>query len=269
MTPENTSLQLSKDSSLTARLFSQVCSNDKSLMDQRSVKRQKLDSNSNSAGENKNCGYGSSSYISVVCNPRQSLSSSIKAEPLSTISPTDFLESLINVHGCQSYTFHDFEESDFFIDPTDEHYSAYSTELIRAIREQDFDVLKDTLSRGKTLFACNRYGESLLHMACRRGFSDLVEFLLYEGNVPLRIRDDYGRTAMHDACWTVEPNFELIETLITEEPLLLFIKDKRGHLPLEYVRSNHWHKWNDFLKGKQVLLQSIVSAHQRTQNSAE
>ena len=62
----------------------------------------------------------------------------------------------------------------------------------------------------------------------------------------------------HDACWAMEPTFELAELLIAEEPEHLFMSDKRGHAPLKYVRREHWSQWNKFLKSKEGLFQPLA-----------
>jgi ankyrin repeat protein len=103
-----------------------------------------------------------------------------------------------------------------------------------------------------TLFqCCNPFGESLIHMACRRGSFEVVEFFTKEANVDIKCRDDFGRTPMHDACWTSNPNFELIELLVTLCPELLSLTDVRGHSPLQYIRREHWPLWLSFLEKHQ------------------
>ena len=55
--------------------------------------------------------------------------------------------------------------------------------------------------KGKTLQCCNRFGESAIHMACRHDLTDVVKFSIEEVGSILRVRDDYGRTPLHDAFW--------------------------------------------------------------------
>jgi len=69
------------------------------------------------------------------------------------------------------------------------------------------------------------------------------------------VRDDFGRTPLHDACWTSLPRFELVRYILQKEPGLLHVKDVRGHVPLNYVRKEHWDVWCDFfLQNKELLL---------------
>jgi hypothetical protein len=37
----------------------------------------------------------------------------------------------------------------------------------------------------------------------------MVSYLLEECKLCVNISDDFGRTPLHDACWTAEPNFEV------------------------------------------------------------
>ena len=87
---------------------------------------------------------------------------------------------------------------------TDEHITAHTTEVEQAIRSEDYAFLRSMMRQGHTLQTCNRHGESIVHIACRRGSIDLVKFLLYEANVTTQIRDDMGRTPLHDACCTYQ-----------------------------------------------------------------
>ena len=136
----------------------------------------------------------------------------------------------------------------FFIEHTEEQIKAYDMQVIEAIRSQDIEQLRQMHKSGRQLQCANKFGESLVHMACRRGFVDVVRFLVDEAGVSVRVRDDYGRTVLHDACWTSEPNEELVEYLIRQCPELLLMSDKRGNAPFEYARREHWGRWVTFVQ---------------------
>jgi len=89
---------------------------------------------------------------------------------------------------------------DYFLQMTDAHIEAHTTEVERAIRSEDFGTMRDMLRRGHTLQTCNKHGESIVHIACRRGSLELIQFLIQEAGVSTQIRDDMGRTPLHDAC---------------------------------------------------------------------
>eukprot|EP00543_Licmophora_paradoxa_P006902 CAMPEP_0202449492 /NCGR_PEP_ID=MMETSP1360-20130828/8211_1 /ASSEMBLY_ACC=CAM_ASM_000848 /TAXON_ID=515479 /ORGANISM="Licmophora paradoxa, Strain CCMP2313" /LENGTH=307 /DNA_ID=CAMNT_0049067431 /DNA_START=79 /DNA_END=1002 /DNA_ORIENTATION=- len=135
---------------------------------------------------------------------------------------------------------------------TDAQKKAYDKDAIMAIRGRDLDTLKRWHSEGRILQAANVFGESLLHMACRRGFLDIVQFLVVEAGHSIWIRDDAGRTPLHDACWTTTPNSGLISFFIERDPDMLFVSDKRGHTPLDYARREHFPHWVQYFKSTKI-----------------
>lgn len=96
-----------------------------------------------------------------------------------------------------------------------------------------------------SLSACNRFSESIVHMACRRSSIDVIKFLIDNG-ADITIADDYGRTPLHDACWRPEPCFDIVALLLNHNLDLLRYQDVRGFIPLHYVREEHWLQWCAF-----------------------
>lgn len=94
--------------------------------------------------------------------------------------------------------------------------------------------------------ACNRFSESIVHMACRRSSKEVVEFLLEHG-ADIELIDDFGRTPLHDACWRPEPQFDVVTMICDRNLDLLRYSDLRGSIPLNYVREEHWVQWCGFL----------------------
>lgn len=109
-------------------------------------------------------------------------------------------------------------------------------------------------------FRCsNRFGESLMHLACRRGRTEMVRFLVEElpGSSPsqmLSIKDDCLKTPLHDACWTPSPNFELVEFILQHAPEQVVMQDIRGNTPFDYVRKEDYQVWLRFLWERRSLL---------------
>lgn len=188
----------------------------------------------------------------------------LHAAATTTMSPLQFLKSTLESHGHDATVQPSLTANDFFLENSDEHVASYAQDIVTAVRSQDIPMLRCLRAEGRTLQCCNRFGESLIHMACRRGFLDVVRFLLGAegGNVSICVRDDYGRTPLHDACWAPKPNFELMNLLLdwcssSKQSLqegnegvaqrLLLMSDKRGHTPLDYVRREHWGQWIEFL----------------------
>ncbi|OEU19554.1 hypothetical protein FRACYDRAFT_181697, partial [Fragilariopsis cylindrus CCMP1102] len=148
-----------------------------------------------------------------------------------------------------------------FLETTPDRIDAYqNTELLTAVRRRDLDTLRkigvEFTAAGKTMNACNRFGESILHLACRKCSTEVVQFLIDDTasggmNCSLLVRDDYGRTVLHDACWTISPPWILLKLILKESPILWRVSDVRGHLALQYVPKSVWSKWITFIQENQ------------------
>lgn len=176
--------------------------------------------------------------------------------PYAGTHPDEFLQQLLE--GISATSFPSETWHDYFQEMHPDHVEGYTTAIVQAIRNDDFDVLRDHLRAGYTLQCCNSHGESIVHLCCRRGSTAMLQFLLEEAQVTIRIRDDKGRTPLHDACWTERPNFQLIYMLLQSSPELLFVQDHRGHTPLTYVPRTQWGKWCEFLQKNRVFLRASV-----------
>lgn len=173
------------------------------------------------------------------------------------MSPDDFIAKLFEILlGFTPQTrptldvspLHYDETSEPFIRPiSDENQANYDTDVVTATREEDLDTLRSLHAGGQSLSCCNRFGESLLHMACRRGFASVFSFLIEEAGVSIRITDDCGRTPLHDALWHRECQYGIVDMLVRSDPSLLFLCDKHGHTPFAYSRREHWEVWKQFL----------------------
>lgn len=194
------------------------------------------------------------------------------------ISPTDTVRKIFRSSSSSSSQIEekapitentDYMYTDFFTKPTEEQIAAYDARKITAVRNGDIITLRSLLEAGQNLSCCNKFGESLIHMACRRGHIDVVRFLLQDAKVSLTVRDDYGRTPFHDCCWRPSPSYDLMELLLREgDPRLLLLKDVRGHAPFDYSGAQ-WAGWNEFLESRKDLLLSRLAEVTPTSNSDE
>jgi len=91
-------------------------------------------------------------------------------------------------------------------------------------------------------------------MACRKGLKDSVEFLLNEAKVNFRVKDDFGRTPMHDAFWSAQPFLDVVKILMNHDPDLLLVSDSRGCSPLIYAPKDQWPVWCEFLEKNKNLV---------------
>lgn len=171
-----------------------------------------------------------------------------------TTTPTERLHSLFPPayrHRCR------------IVPPTEERLNNYTMDIVTAVRSSDLDQLQTMLAAGRSLDACNRNGETLLHLACRRSTVATVEWLLDHGRVPASLADSIGRTALFDACWRPTADVEILDALLQRvSTVLLLGEDMWGNCCLDYVRPEDNGVWLHFLeerkeKLKQWMQQSI------------
>ena len=139
------------------------------------------------------------------------------------------------------------KRSAYYNKPTEHQLASYGGTIINAVKQNKVEEFRRMLEAGLSPNACNQHGESLLHMVCRHGKTDLFRILVAY-DVDIQQTDDYGRTPMHDACWASKPSFEIAKCLMERDPSLLFLFDARGSLPLSYVTKSLWGEWNYFME---------------------
>lgn len=137
-----------------------------------------------------------------------------------------------------------------FSKPNDQMIAAYDMTVMTAARTGKLEQMRDI----PNLNCSNSFGETLLHFCCRRGFTDIVKFLIDERHCDFDIADDSNRNILHFACWTAEPNLELVRYLLERLPIQFALaKDVRGHTPFAYVRQEHWGIWCRMLRSNRHL----------------
>jgi ankyrin repeat protein len=192
--------------------------------------------------------------------PREVSSPKRKKQRPDVVSPTAYIQTLFGTAGCV------ISDPKTFSKPKEEDIEAYDLEAVRAIRSRDLEKLRQLYTNGKNLNACNQFGESLLHMACRRGDLAIVKFMIREANVRVESRDDFGRNPFHDACWTSSPNFDVMDVLISAaDPLMILAADVRGSTPFDYARKEHYGPWVGYLESRKTIILDRLqqSAHLR------
>jgi Ankyrin repeats (3 copies)/GAF domain len=151
---------------------------------------------------------------------------------------------------------------DYFPPISEEQMARYNVNVVSMARNNDLDGIKALFAEhGRDALDCyNRFGEGLLTLACRRGFRDMVQFFMSEEvNLPVRVRDDYGRTPVHDACWNPAPLLEICEWIMEKDPSLFLLADKRGFTAFQYARQSDWQVWRQFLFDHADLLRPLVT----------
>lgn len=170
----------------------------------------------------------------------------------SEVRPEELLKEKLKSAG-HSFETHTFDSlTSFFLTLSEESIQAYDMEIVKAVRTEDVNKLRELKAAGKTMHCGNRFGESIIHMASRRGAASVVRFLLSEAMASPRLCCDFGRNPLHDACWSGDVNFDVIDQLLDVCPDLLYITDSRGFTPLAYVTKAHWKDWKVYLEQKDV-----------------
>lgn len=160
---------------------------------------------------------------------------------VSAVAPDFFLSQLLESRGYENLHINSLAQRNIRT-PSVHQIESYDNELVWAIRNSNLPQLKVLWESGKNMSACNKFSESIIHMACRRADLDVVEFILTHGG-NLDIIDDYGRTPLHDACWRIEPRFDIVTMILDINIDLIRFADKRGSIPVHYVRQEHWMQW--------------------------
>jgi ankyrin repeat protein len=168
----------------------------------------------------------------------------------SSQNPTDVALAIFKEHGIDDPSSLQCD----FVTPTPDMIKGYTMETTKAVRDGNLKKIKELHRNGVSLSCCNRFGDTLLHIACRRGDLEMVQFLLEEANVPVNVKDDTHRTPLHDALWTTTPCFELVALLLKYAPEHIFMADIRGSRPFEYSRKVHCDSWCEFLSKRKDLL---------------
>jgi ankyrin repeat protein len=170
---------------------------------------------------------------------------------MTEIKPSTYIASIL---GCKRRIRTQFS----IIEPDGELLDAYDVDVARAIRSNNVALLRQLLDDGHCFDGVNRNGESLLHLACRRGNYDVVEFLVYEAGVHIDVVDNMGRSVLHDVLWRpqYQQAMELMVLLLRiVPPELLVSEDIRGHSCFDYCRKVDYDAWIDFIKKYSPLIQ--------------
>lgn len=130
---------------------------------------------------------------------------------------------------------------------------SYSSGLLQAAQDGNVDEVEKILTNDPNLCAqaSNRFGVTALHKVCSRSTStrslaDMVRSLIAHG-ANVRSFDDLGRSPMFDACWSVDPDFAVVDILLAQYPQAFFDCDTRKHCPLDFIPQTAHIVWISYL----------------------
>ncbi|CAB9523520.1 ANK [Seminavis robusta] len=136
----------------------------------------------------------------------------------------------------------------------------FAPKIIRALRKDEPEALQTLWFRGLLDWnCCNVLGERLAHLACREGSVKVMQYLVKQIKVPLRICDTSGKTLLHELCALSQPaHMEIASMVLADAPELLFVKDDRGLTALDYTPPECHQTWLEFLTRRQTFLQVML-----------
>jgi hypothetical protein len=92
-------------------------------------------------------------------------------------------------------------------------------------------------------YAIYKFGNTLLHAACARGYTEIVE-LLIEKDILINTTDDDGKTPLH---WACARGYIEIAKLLIENGIYINVKDDYGKSPLHYAYEEGYTEIVEFL----------------------
>ena len=171
-------------------------------------------------------------------------------KPTSASELQDYFDSLLRERGYHNVRTYNTLSTGYYHRPTELQLASYGPKVLELVKTNNISGMYEALTvAGLSPNPCNAYGESLVHMACRRGYTELLNLMVHAG-AALQICDDYGRTPLHDACWTgaAQPALDIVHQLTVDcDRCMWFLKDSRGALPLSCVDKDHVKQWKDWL----------------------
>lgn len=169
----------------------------------------------------------------------------------SVLKPKETLVKVLSEEGIQVDYRKSTDIPDFFVPCC---VTSHSLDLMNAIRQNDVSTVRSHHNAGKSLQCGNKFGETIVHAAARRGNTEVLKFMVEIAGVSVRVCCDGGRTPLHDACWTGHPDFGTIRFLLEQCPDFLLLQDKRNFTPLDFIPKEAHPVWNDFLKANRDLI---------------
>ncbi|CAJ1945267.1 unnamed protein product [Cylindrotheca closterium] len=185
-------------------------------------------------------------------------------EPLA-MSPAVYLSAALRNKGIPSRVSHLSLEQAIYFEPYRE--AQIPATILRALRSNDFTGLEgvemEQLRRQR-----NSFGETLTHLVCRSGLTS-AQFLIEKVEIPLNVRDKFGRSPLHNACLAAIPNFNTVQLILKHAPKLVLFEDNKGRIPFDYISARNRSKWSRFLSEDGVLsqLQTALKKEQKKEGS--
>jgi Ankyrin repeats (3 copies) len=162
-----------------------------------------------------------------------------------SMNPQSYLCSILSRRGYPTKTY-DTLNSGYHNDSTPLQEASYTTYIVALVRDGKRKQLRKIFDCGIHPNPSNYYGESLIHLVSRLGSYETLKIMV-DGGSSVQVCDDYGRTPLHDACWSNIPCLDVVTLLLKQDRHLLFMADCRGAVPLQYVSKENWAVWKEYI----------------------
>jgi uncharacterized membrane protein YgcG len=172
----------------------------------------------------------------------------VPVDPYDDVSPHEFLMMMLTRRGYHAEDFYRPNLKRCRKSPHPSDLASYSKQLLAAVRSSNISDLQNFSKEGVRLTACNKFCESVVHLACRQASIEVVHLIFQHGDPDcLFMVDDKGRTPLHDAFWRKLPEVDIVSLILDQYVDLLWVKDVRGNTPLQYTQRHHWGLWRQFV----------------------
>ena len=111
------------------------------------------------------------------------------------MSPKTYFESVLKTRGYSTKTFRATKTA-YYNHATELQKASHGVKYVQALRAKDMKTLREMLQAGLSPNACNEHSESIVHMTCRLGYTEVLKLLL-EFGCNVQVVDDYGRNPLH------------------------------------------------------------------------
>jgi hypothetical protein len=207
---------------------------------------------SNSTGNTKKSNTEQTNVSELKTDVTTSVIPTISLEGMEDVTPQTYLDTVLTQRG-YPITHYKTLNTAYYNKPTPLQQASYSRHIIDLIKSHNVNKFQQIMMCGISSNPCNAFGESSLHMVCRRGDATLLKILLSDTvNAELHVADDYGRTPLHDACWASEMAVDVINLILQENSVenihMFYMEDARGSLPLSYVHKSQYQQWIQYIE---------------------
>jgi hypothetical protein len=164
---------------------------------------------------------------------------------------------------CYNHLLFETMQSVYYNEPTELQVASCGSFLRAIVKSRDEMALRSFLSCGVSSNPSDEYGESLVHLLCRRGDAVLLQIVLDNyinsnssnslpneetpGKSLFQVSSFMGRTPLHEVCCAVKTSFAIVDMILLVDPYQLFMSDGCGYRPLDYVSRDQWEEWNLYL----------------------